>query len=56
MYSSVYIYMGRSQRMFRYVGALCLLPLYMYPNTHTHIYIYIYIYIYAMFIDYRCDQ
>ena len=37
--------------MFRYVDALCLLPLTMYPkNTHTHmesdIYIYIYIYIY----------
>ena len=22
--------------MFRYVDALCLLPLYMYPKTHTH--------------------
>ena len=34
MYSCIYIYGGRSQRLFRYVDALCLLPLYMYPKTH----------------------
>ena len=28
------IYGGRSRMMFRYVDALCLLPLYMYPKTH----------------------
>ena len=32
--------------MFRYVDALCLLPLTMYPKTHTHTHTHIYIYIY----------
>ena len=44
MYSCIYIYIyrGKSQRLFRYVDALYLLPLYMYPHTrirahaHTH--------------------
>ena len=38
MYSCIYIsiYGGRFEIMFRYVDALCLLPLYMYTKTHTH--------------------
>ena len=36
MYSCVFIYGNRSQMMFRYVDALCMLPLYMYPKTHIH--------------------
>ena len=34
MYSCIQIYGGRFRRMFRYVDALCLLPLTMYPKTH----------------------
>ena len=36
MYSCIwiYIYGGRSRRMFRYLDALCLLSFYMYPKTH----------------------
>jgi len=29
-------YGGRSETMYRYVDAHCLLPLYMHPKTHTH--------------------
>ena len=36
MYCCIQIYGGRFRRMFRYVDALCLLPLTMYPKTHTH--------------------